>query len=295
MILRGLSRPAALLAAFVALLGVLSVLALVFGPIVLTILALLSGEMRDPFEALGEMYASLFRFEWLLRAFRNDGEILVILAILAFWSGLQVLFVSPIVGRPSTQEQGRSLVPSVVAVSLIGSFGCALLWAGGIEAVLAIVTTAEADFSALYGLTMGFAYLAALGIWIGGGFVWFWLIRRSGARRDPAGLDRMVRWLFAGTAVEIGLGTLFFLAVRRRTGCFCVMASFFSLLYSALVLFWLCGPWIVLLATRAERSKWARSACRECGYPRRSDGEVCTECGHRFEGAAPAANGASPR
>lgn len=282
MILRRLSRPGALLVAFVAMLGSLFALALTIGPIVAILLGLLSGGMTDPLDALGEMYATLFRFEWLWRAFGSDGEILVLLAIPAFWSGIQVLFLSPIVGPPATQEQGRSLVPSVVAVSLLGSAGCAMLWVGGIEAILALVTVSESDFGALYGLVMGAAYLMALGVWIGGGFLWYSLIRRSGARRDPAGLDRLVRWLFAGTAVEAGLGALFFVAVRRRTGCFCVMASFLSLLYAALVLFWLCGPWVVLLATRAERAKWARSACRECGYPRRSDAEICTECGHRF-------------
>jgi hypothetical protein len=57
------------------------------------------------------------------------------------------------------------------------------------------------------------------------------------------------------------------------------MASFWSIVLGAVTLFWMCGPWAVLLVTRGERLQWARGACRECGYPRRTDATVCPECG----------------
>jgi hypothetical protein len=59
------------------------------------------------------------------------------------------------------------------------------------------------------------------------------------------------------------------------------MMSFWNLVFGLATLLWMCGPWAVLLLTRGERLQWARGACARCGYPRRTDAEVCTECGAR--------------
>ena len=118
-------------------------------------------------------------------------------------------------------------------------------------------------------------------VWLGGGFAWYLLLGRAGSARDPARLDRFLRWILAGTCVEMTLGTTAYLVARRKTECYCALASFWSIVLGTMTLLWMCGPWIVLLLTRTERLAWARGACRQCGYPRRTDTEVCTECGAR--------------
>ncbi len=282
MILRGRSRLQALAIAFAALFGTMLALVFLVGPLFFFGLLVVVGE--SPADGLARELAGYYRglaeFRWMAEL--ADGDGLVPLAILAGWTGLQVLFLSPIVGRPSLHEEGRSLVPSAVAASLVATTGCAIAWVAVVEGALALASPDRSAFSDGYWKVVQGGWIPALGIWIVGGFVWYRVLVGAGRRRDPSGLDRHIRLLFAGTAVEAALGTLAFLAVRRRHECFCASATFLSLVYSAMVLFWMCGPWAVLLATRGARSQWARGACRECGYPRRTDGAVCTECGHAF-------------
>ena len=211
----------------------------------------------------------------------DEGGFWVVVGLIAAWAATQALFLSPIVGRPRVQEQGRSLLPSVIVASVIGALGCALLWVAMVEGVCAFACGDAEEFNGVYGMVVGTAYLTGLGVWILGGFLWFMLLARAGSLRNPAGLDRLVRWLFAGTCVELLLGVVFYLQVRRKTDCYCAMASFWSIVLGAVTLFWMCGPWAVLLVTRGERLQWARGACTQCGYPRRTDADLCPECGAR--------------
>ena len=57
------------------------------------------------------------------------------------------------------------------------------------------------------------------------------------------------------------------------------LATFINLVMGVAALFWLCGPWAVLLWTREARRNWSRGVCRSCGYPRRSGSAGCSECG----------------
>lgn len=255
--------------------------AVLFAPIVL--IPTLIEEPGEILRMLGEYYGGLVTLAWVGDIGR--GDFLTVVSVMAAWAALQVVFLSPIVGRPKLESQGRSLVPSVIAAALIGGLGCAFCWVGAVEGTLALVTETKADFGALYGMIVGAGYLTGLCIWIGGGFVWYRLLARTGSMRDPGRLDRFVRWLFAGTCVELALGVLFFLQVRRRTECYCAMASFWSLCLGIATLLWMCGPWAVLLATRRVRKEWARGACTQCGYPRRTDATVCPECGAEIVGA----------
>lgn len=271
MILRGLSRPMAL-----ALVGFASfVFALIVLPAAMLPAMIEENRWSQYVGGYGEYLVAIatlgVRFE--------DGIIVFSAAFL--WAGLAVLFLAPIVGPPKLDAQGRSLVPSLVAAAFLGSFACALTWVTVIEGVCAFVCADLNEFHNTYGKVMGLAYISAALVWIAGGFVWYRLLARAGATRDPAGLDRLVRRVFAGTCVEVLLGTVFYLQVRRRTDCYCAMASFWNLVFGVATLLWMCGPWAVLLVTRKERSQWGRGACRQCGYPRRTDATVCPECGAR--------------
>jgi len=217
-------------------------------------------------------------------------------AVMAAWAGTQVVFLSPLVGAPQLDSRGRSLVPSIVAAAVLGSLGCALLWVAMIEGAFAVVATVvtsvgEGAFNNRYEYVMGWGYSSALAVWIGCGFAWYLLLAQAGGTRDPAGLGRFVRWLLAGTCVELVLGVACYLAVRKRTDCYCAMASFWSIVFGVATLLWLCGPWTVLLLTRRERLAWVRGACRRCGYPRRSGGAVCSECGAALEDEGAAKQG----
>ncbi len=273
MILRGMSRPMGLLFVFVA---AFFLAVMCGGP-----LALLPVLFEKP-----EAVEGYFRYlEYLVTmAWVGDpvnGGAWITIAIAALWAGLQAAFLSPIIGKPRLESQGRSLIPSVVSAAILGSIGCALLWASAVEGVVAAFSTGEDGVGDTAAWIVGTGYLTALVVWIGGGFVWFLLLSRAGSMRNPAGLDRFVRWLFAGTCVELVLGVAFYLSVRRKTDCYCAMASFWNLVFGLSTLLWMCGPWAVLLVTRDERLQWARGACTKCGYPRRTGATVCPECGVR--------------
>lgn len=272
MILRGLSRPMALCVVFAAAFAV----AVVLGPIVM--LPMIFEEPRVV-EGYLRYLGYLGALEWV-----EDLDTVgfwVIVGIGSIWAGLQVLFLSPIVGRPRLESQGRSLVPSLVAAAVLGAFMCSLLWASAVEGVCAALALNEERFSQDFGGIVVVGYITANAVWIGGGFAWYMLLSHAGSMRNPAGLDRFVRWIFAGTCVELLLGVVFYLQVRRKTDCYCAMMSFWNLVFGLATLLWMCGPWAVLLLTRGERLQWARGACARCGYPRRTDAEVCTECGAR--------------
>jgi hypothetical protein len=125
-ILRGRSRLQALAIAFAALFGTMLALVFLVGPLLLFGVLVVVGESPadELARGLARHYRGLAELRWLAEL--ADGDGLVPLAILVGWTGLQVLFLSPIVGRPSPREEGRSLVPSAVAASLVATTGCAI-------------------------------------------------------------------------------------------------------------------------------------------------------------------------
>jgi hypothetical protein len=215
----------------------------------------------------------------------DQGEFWLFLCVVATWAASQAIFLSPVVGPPRIEVQGRSLVPSVIVAAFIGSLGCALLWVVLIEGLLAVVSANSDQFGEWYSSIVGTGYLTGIAVWIGGGFVWYVLLSRAGSLRNPAGLDRLVRRVFAGTCIELLIGVVIYLQVRRRTSCYCAMASFWGIVLGVATMFWMCGPWTVLLLTRQQRLQWARGACAQCGYLRRTDAAVCPECGAELMGA----------
>ena len=230
------------------------------------------GEMAD---AYGRYLVRVASFDWLTS---GDGG-WVIAAIIVCWAMTAVAFVSPVVGPVVRSPNGRSLRASVVAASLMGASIAALMFAAVVEGAIAVVSTDQAAFQAVFNAVGAWVWLGAAGVWIASGCVWMYLLRRAGRSRDPMLLDRLLRLVFAGTAVELVLGLPIYLLARKKYDCYCGMATFLNLVMGIAALCWLCGPWALLLATREARRSWNRGACLACGYPQRSGSQRCSECG----------------
>lgn len=227
-----------------------------------------------------EYQKGLFTFAWADGFF--DGGAWVLAACVVAWAGLAVAFVSPVVGKVERAGSGRSLWASVVAAAIMGAFITAMLFAGVIEGAMAALSADQQSFEALFAEVAAWIWTGAAALWLASGFLWMFLLRRIGKSRDPMGLDRALRAVFAGTAIELVLGIPVYLMARKKYDCYCAMASFLNLVMGVTALLWLCGPWVVLLFTRAARRGWSREACAQCGYPRKTGAAVCTECGARL-------------
>jgi len=225
--------------------------------------------------AYGRYLLHVVSLEWLDG---RDGEWLIA-AIIACWAVTAVAFVSPIVGPAERSSNERSLRASVVAASLIGASIAALMFAALVEGAIAVLSKDQAAFLGMYKFAAAWVWLGALGVWLASGCVWMYMLRRVGRSRDPGLLDRVLRMVFAGTAIELLLGLPIFLLARRKYDCYCAMATFLNLVMGIAALCWLCGPWALLLVTREARRTWRRGACPACGYPQRSGSQRCSECG----------------
>lgn len=231
-----------------------------------------------PGEALreyGEYLWTVVTFDWVSN---GDGGWIAATAGLA-WTLLAVAFISPVVGPVKREPAGRALWPSVIAAASLGAFVAAMLFAAVVEAALALASADQPTFSNAYDDLGPWIWLLALVVWCASGAGWAFLLRRVGGSRDPGQLDRLLRLVFAGTAVELALGLPIYLMVRKKYSCYCGMAAFLNLVMGVAALCWLCGPWAVLLWTKDARRNWSRGACSSCGYPQRSGSTLCSECG----------------
>lgn len=272
MILVRRNRVAALAIVFAVLFVVAIVLQAL---IVVPLLAVEEGPL-DALRALGRAWS-------VFHPWHGDAEMALELAgIAAAIAGTQVAFVAPLVGRPSLAASGHSLRTSVVAAIVLAMF----LTAGLLFALLQGLLLAVAD----PGRSTSWDHLALLGepvivatvlvlVWMAAGACWCVVLWSSGSSRDPNGLRRFVRWILAGTAVELALSIPLYALARRHESCYCSLPAFWSILIGTTALFWLCGPWAVLFLTRGFRRGWSRGACATCGYPRRTGATVCSECG----------------
>ena len=189
-----------------------------------------------------------------------------------------VAMVAPIVGPPGLVEGGRSLRTSAIAAGIVSGSVCAgLLGCLGDLAWLALTSGSPNQTVSLIGLLVA---------WLVMGTVAAVLLAHAGRERNPAHLVRFVRWLLAGTVVELALAVPTLAAANRRDNCACGWSSFWALSAGLVTLGALCGPALVLLLTRDARRHWARSACMRCGYPRRTDTAMCSECGAPLPPAA---------
>ncbi len=279
MFLKDISRPVALGLVFVASF----IIAMLLFPI-FCLLALAPFESWPTnADAILSLTGEYWRFLVSLAYWQFDvtGKIWLV-AIAAVWATLTVAFLAPITGRVQLLQHGRSIRSSVAVAVLMGSVICGLIMGALFEGVLALMTSTEEEFHGLQRLSSSVGSIAVIGAWIVGGALWAIFLRRAGSSRNPAGLDLLLRRILAGTAVELVLGLPIALLIRRRSECYCSTATFFNFAFGTAALLWICGPWSVLFLTRKARANWSRTACAFCGYPRRSGGSECSECGQAF-------------
>ena len=279
MFLKNISRPVALGLVFVASF----IIAMLLFPIFIWLAITPFESWPSTANATLSLTEDYWRFLVSLAYWQFDvtGKIWLV-AIAAVWATLTVAFLAPITGRVQLLQHGRSLRSSVAVAVLMGSVICGLIMGALIEGVLALMTSTEEEFYALQRLSAIAVISAVIGAWIVGGALWAIFLRRAGSSRNPAGLDLLLRRILAGTAVELVLGLPIALLIRRRSECYCSTATFFNFAFGTAALLWICGPWSVLFLTRKARANWSRTACASCGYPRRSGGSECSECGQAF-------------
>lgn len=204
--------------------------------------------------------------------FGGDPEHWLALAVTAAVAVAPALLAAPVLGPWKPSEEGRPLRTAVAGAAIVGG-GIAL---GIVACIGDLVSLAMSHDGAA---AVFVSPVVALPAWILLGTAWAVLLARAGRARHPDRVDRFVRWLFAGTCVEIAIAAPTFAFGMRKDDCYCGWASWWAITAGVTTLVLLCGPMLVLLATRRARMQWMRSVCPECGYPRRGGGAVCAECG----------------
>lgn len=189
-----------------------------------------------------------------------------------------------LIAAPAIRMKGpasrRSLALSVAGAATVGG-ACAVGILATLWDVAALMTTAAPEVppeSAHGGWLVSSPWLW-LTAWAISGTLIALLLRRAGCAKRPDRVDQMVRWIFAGTCVELAIAAPTLVAVLRRSNCACSWGSWWAIVAGTTTLGVMCGPALLLLATRRSRMRWMREACRECGYPRRGGGTACPECG----------------
>jgi hypothetical protein len=212
----------------------------------------------------------------------------IALAFAAAVSVAPALIAAPALRRTPPEHPGRSLRWSIAGAAFLGGT-CAL----GILATLwdlvglASVAAPEEPPSMLRGGNVIFPQVL-VPAWAISGLLWAWAFARAGKAHAPDRLDRLVRWLVAGSCVELAIAAPTYAAAARRDTCYCAFGSWMAIVSGVTVLTVLCGPALLLLSTRRTRAEWMRAVCHECGYRRHGTQERCPECGSAFECASPA-------
>lgn len=214
--------------------------------------------------------------------FGGDVENWAALAVAGAASIAPVLLIAPALGPWGPSEEGRPLRTAVAGAAIIGGgIALGIVACIGDLASLALSKEGAAQFF--------LAPMVLVPAWIVLGTAWAALLARAGRARHPDRVDRFVRWLFAGSCVELAIAAPTYALGMRKDDCYCGWASWWAITAGVTALVLLCGPMLVLMATREARMQWMRSVCAECGYPRRGAGSVCAECG------APLAPAGTPR
>lgn len=234
----------------------------------------------------------VFRPEEFLRFLESaadlDGEGILFL-VAAVHAGAVVALLAPVVPRPRRAFEGRSLRWSVFGACAIGGLATLFGFFAIAEGALAVVDLSRDPAKGVDELGEVLCRPVPLfGGWLLSGAAWAWMLGRIGLERHPTTVDRLFRLAFVATSIEAVLAVPLYLMLRRRSGCECALASFMGLIGGVAALAGLCGPWAFLFLTRRVRRNWMRDACPRCGYPRRTDARVCSECGQVLASGAPA-------
>ncbi len=217
---------------------------------------------------------------------------------LALLAAAPVLLMAPVVGPPEIATNPRSMRASVIGASILAAGLTCFVLVVAFECVLLVATSEVVAGSAGNHTTQNddqiYEWVRAahlqepvvwFSMWMVAGVFWAVIFRKAGHSRDPNTVLRLFRWLLAGTAIELALGVSTLAWLKKRDACLCATGSFWGVVYGLMVLALLCGPAIALLLSRRARLQWARSACRNCGYLRRTGSKVCSECGCPLERA----------
>ena len=213
--------------------------------------------------------------DWLME---GNLESNAALAVTCAVSVAPALLVAPVFRPSKPGTEGWSLRASVAGAAILGG-GLALCI---VACIGDLVSLATGDNGTAEFFVRPWVSLPA---WTVLGAAWAFLLARAGRSRTPDRIDRFVRWLFAGTCVELAIAAPTYALGMRKDDCHCGWSSWWAICGGTAALVLLCGPMLILLATRRARMQWMRSACPACGYPRRSGGGACAECGTPF--AAP--------
>jgi hypothetical protein len=236
-------------------------------------------DMRDTLDLSWE---SLLREG--VRALREGGPAAISIGALLLLVGMSpALIAAPgVLVKPGE----RSRVPlkfSMLGAAILGGLLALLIVATAVE-LFALVRWSAQDRSAAMILLHPAPMLLG---WLVMGALWTLAFRAAGRHRDPTRIDRAVRWLFAGSLVELALAAPTYAMASRRDQCACAWVSWWGIVLGTATLLLLCGPMILLMRSFETRVQWMRAACPKCGYPQRSRTGTCSECGHVL--GAPAA------
>lgn len=251
-----------------------------------------SGPAADAWSQLGEFASSVARVivETLQGVFSGDHESIIALAVALVAAFAPAMVVAPALRTTAPSPGSRSLAVSVAGAAIVGG-ACTLgilgtLW----DAVgLALTPASEDPGQWLRGGSLVILPFILIPAWLVSGTVIALLLRRAGRAHHPDRVDRFVRWIFAGTCVEIAIAAPTYVAAMRRDDCTCSWGSWWAIVAGITSLGVMCGPALVLLATKKARMQWMRGTCPHCGYPMRGNSRgTCPECGGANDGPAPA-------
>jgi hypothetical protein len=206
------------------------------------------------------------------------GPVLVLVAT-------QALFLWPVLrGRPEKRPNGRPLMTTIIAASLVGA-ALTIALAASLFDVYAMATRTEFPEEAyddilgewFHTAGMWLPYIMLAVSWI----FWSLLLWMFTRRHVPRGsLGRVAGLLLGATIAEVLVVVPIDLMVRRRSDCYCGTASFVSICLSVWALLWLAGPGILLALISRRRRLWGDTHCRACGQAMGpTPGSVCPECG----------------
>lgn len=203
----------------------------------------------------------------------------------------QAMFLVPIIaGPPSRGALGHPLKVTLVAAGLVA----AVLTVGLGYAAVGVIQLAGTSRTGLkpedvveVNSDSGWL-IGLLGVIVVSWLVWSLALIVFARRHQGRNvLARVIGLLFAGTIIEVLIVVPIDVMLRRRTDCYCVVGSFWSLTLSAWALLWLTGPGIIIGALARRHRLWIETHCASCGYAKGpSPGERCPECGFAWEAAA---------
>jgi len=214
-----------------------------------------------------------------MQAIRAGGPGSISIAALLLLVGMSPALISAPAVIVTPGERSRlPLRFSMIGAGILGGLIALLIAATMIE-LFALVRWSAQDQSPVQIL---FHPVPMLFAWAMMGGLWAVLFRAAGRHRDPTRIDRAVRWLFAGSLVELAIAAPTFVMACRRERCVCGWVSWWGIVLGTATLLLLCGPMILLMRSHDARVQWMRAACPRCGYPQRSRTGTCSECGHVF-------------